>query len=256
VEPDVPASQALLSARGVSRGFGEGLTRVEVFSGISLDLLPGDLLSIVGPSGSGKSTLLHLFAGLDDPDSGEVHVQGVSWTSLSPEERARRRGAAIGFVFQFHHLLPELTAEENVALPLLLAGVGEAEARRTARECLERVDLLPRSASFPRTLSGGERQRVAIARAVIRRPRILLCDEPTGSLDPAHAAAVFEILTSVARERAGAAVIVTHDREWARRCATMKTLTASGLIAVDEARPSESAGGGVVPKEAVGIPEY
>ena len=105
MEPDVPASQALLSARGVSRGFGEGLTRVEVFSGVSLDLLPGDLLSIVGPSGSGKSTLLHLFAGLDDPDSGEVHVQGVSWTSLSPEERARRRGAAIGFVFGSAHLL-------------------------------------------------------------------------------------------------------------------------------------------------------
>ena len=255
MERDVPASQALLSARGISRGFGEGATRVEVLCGISLEVLPGDLLSIVGPSGSGKSTLLHLFAGLDDPDAGEVHVQGVSWKSLSPEERARRRGAAIGFVFQFHHLLPELTAEENVALPLLLAGTGEAEARRTARECLERVDLLQRAASFPRTLSGGERQRVAIARAVIRRPRILLCDEPTGSLDPAHAAAVFEILTGVARERAGAAVIVTHDREWAKRCATMKILTASGLTAVDQAHPPESAEGGVGSREAAGIPE-
>ncbi len=256
MEREVPATQALLSARGVSRGFGEGATRVEVLCGISLEVLPGDLLSIVGPSGSGKSTLLHLFAGLDDPDAGEVHVQGVSWKSLSPEERARRRGAAIGFVFQFHHLLPELTAEENVALPLLLAGTGEAEARRTARECLERVDLLQRAASFPRTLSGGERQRVAIARAVIRRPRILLCDEPTGSLDPAHAAAVFEILTGVARERAGAAVIVTHDREWAKRCATMKTLTASGLIAVEDSRLPESAEGGVVPGGAAGIPEH
>ena len=253
--PDVPASEALLSARGVSRGFGDGPSRLEIFSGVSIDLHAGDLLSIVGPSGSGKSTLLHLFAGLDDPDTGEVQVEGVSWKSLSLEERARRRGAAIGFVFQFHHLLPELTAEENVALPLLLAGEGEAEARRTARECLERVDLVSRATSLPRTLSGGERQRVAIARAVIRRPRILLCDEPTGSLDPVHAAAVFEILTTVARERAGAAVIVTHDREWARRCATMKTLTASGLIAVGEARPPELAGGGGPSKEAAGIPE-
>lgn len=255
MEPEVPATEALLSARGVSRGFGDGPGRVEIFSGVSLDLFPGDLLSIVGPSGSGKSTLLHLFAGLDEPDSGEVRVGGVPWTSLSMEERARNRGAAIGFVFQFHHLLPELTAEENVALPLLLAGGGEAESRRTARECLERVDLLGRSASLPRTLSGGERQRVAIARAVVRRPRILLCDEPTGSLDPAHAAAVFEILTGVARERAGAAIVVTHDREWAGRCATMKTLTASGLIAADEGRPLESAGGDVVPREAAGIPE-
>jgi lipoprotein-releasing system ATP-binding protein len=252
VEPDVPASQALLSARGISRGFGEGPSRLEIFSGVSLDLLPGDLLSIVGPSGSGKSTLLHLFAGLDDPDAGEVRVEGIPWSSLSAEERARRRGASIGFVFQFHHLLPELTAEENVALPLLLAGAGEGEARRSARECLDRVDLLPRSGSHPRTLSGGERQRVAIARAVIRRPRILLCDEPTGSLDPAHAAAVFEILTSVARERAGAAVIVTHDRGWAARCATMKTLTANGLIAMGEGRTPESAGGGAGPELAAG----
>jgi lipoprotein-releasing system ATP-binding protein len=254
VEPDVPASQALLSARGVSRGFGEGPSRLEIFSGVSLDLLPGDLLSIVGPSGSGKSTLLHLFAGLDDPDAGEVRVEGVPWSSLSAEERARRRGASIGFVFQFHHLLPELTAEENVALPLLLAGAGEGEARRSARECLDRVDLLPRSSSHPRTLSGGERQRVAIARAVIRRPRILLCDEPTGSLDPAHAAAVFEILTSVARERAGAAVIVTHDRGWAARCATMKTLTANGLIAMSEGRTPESAGGDAGLEAAAGSP--
>ena len=253
--PDVPASQALLSARGISRGFGEGPSRLEIFAGVSLDLHPGDLLSIVGPSGSGKSTLLHLFAGLDDPDAGEVRVEGVPWASLSLEERARRLGAAIGFVFQVHHLLPELTAEENVALPLLLAGAGEAESRRSARECLDRVDLLPRAGSQPRTLSGGERQRVAIARAVIRRPRILLCDEPTGSLDPAHAAAVFEILTSVARERAGAAVIVTHDRDWAARCATMKTLTANGLVAVGEGRTPESAGGGAGPEEAAGSPE-
>ncbi len=240
-ETGLPAASPLLSARGLSRGFGEGPSRVEIFREVSLDLFPGDLLAIVGPSGSGKSTLLHLFAGLDRPDAGAVEVDGVPWDSLSAEDRALRRGSSIGFVFQFHHLLPELTAEENVALPLLLAGVREDEARRSARECLARVDLSTKEKASPRTLSGGERQRVAIARAVIRRPRILLCDEPTGSLDPLHAAAVFEVLTALALERAGAAVIVTHDREWARRCATMKMLTAGGLIAMDEHSPALSA---------------
>ena len=232
--PSEAVSTPLLSARDLARGFGEGASRVEIFAGVTLDLFAGDLLAVVGPSGSGKSTLLHLFAGLDRPDAGEVRVGGVLWEELSPEQRAIRRGEAIGFVFQFHHLLPELTAEENVALPLLLAGTSEGEARRAARECLSRVDLTRKEGSFPRTLSGGERQRVAIARAVVRRPRILLCDEPTGSLDPFHAAAVFELLTSVARERAGAAIIVSHDRDWAKRCATMKLLTAEGLVAADE----------------------
>ena len=184
---------------------------------------------MTGPSGCGKSTLLHLFAGLEEPDAGTVEVGGHAWAGLTPERRAVLRGEAIGFVFQFHHLLPELSAEENTALPLFLAGMAEAEARTAAREVLDRVGLAARAASFPRTLSGGERQRVAIARAVVRRPRLLLCDEPTGSLDAAHAASVFGLLMEVARERAGAAVIVTHDPEWAKRCATMKLLTPNGL---------------------------
>jgi lipoprotein-releasing system ATP-binding protein len=161
-----------------------------------------------------------------------VHLGGTDLASLTPERRAVVRGEAIGFVFQFHHLLPELTSEENVSLPLFLSGVPESSARAAAREVLERVGLAARMSALPRTLSGGERQRVAIARAVVRRPRLLLCDEPTGSLDAAHALAVFELLAEVARERAGAVILVTHDAEWARRCATIKTLTAEGLVAV------------------------
>ncbi|MBL8114195.1 MAG: ATP-binding cassette domain-containing protein, partial [Acidobacteria bacterium] len=162
--------EALLSVRGLAKGFGAGPGRVEIFRGLDLEVFAGDFLSIVGPSGCGKSTLLHLFAGLDEPDAGEVRVSGTSWKSLSPEKKAALRGEAIGFVFQLHHLLPELTAEENVALPLFIANVPEREARLRAREGLERVALADRAASLPRTLSGGERQRVAIARAVIRRP--------------------------------------------------------------------------------------
>jgi lipoprotein-releasing system ATP-binding protein len=224
-----PETAPLLSVQGLAKGFGSGEARVEVFRDVSLTVAAGDLLAITGPSGCGKSTLLHLFAGLDVPDAGRVSVDGTDWVSLSPEARAAVRGTTIGFVFQFHHLLPELTAEENVALPLFLAGQGEAEGRREARGVLERVGLAARAEAFPRTLSGGERQRVAIARAVVRRPRLLLCDEPTGSLDAAHATAVFDLLTAVARERAGAAIVVTHDPEWARRCASIKLLGGEGL---------------------------
>ena len=224
-----PETEPLLVAEGLSKGFGSGEARVEVFRGVSLRVLAGDLLAITGPSGCGKSTLLHLFAGLDTPDSGKVSLDGADWAALAPAPRAAVRGASVGFVFQFHHLLPELTVEENVALPLFLAGRPEEEGRREAREVLERVGLLGRAHAFPRTLSGGERQRVAIARAVVRRPRLLLCDEPTGSLDAAHAARVFDLLAEVAKERAGAAIIVTHDPEWARRCATIKLLGEKGL---------------------------
>jgi lipoprotein-releasing system ATP-binding protein len=219
----------LLVAEGLAKGFGAGDARVEVFRGVSLAVGAGDLLAITGPSGCGKSTLLHLLAGLDTPDAGRVTLDGADWTALAPAPRASVRGASVGFVFQFHHLLPELTAEENVALPLFLAGRAEADGRGEAREMLDRVGLLGRAAALPRTLSGGERQRVAIARAVVRRPRLLLCDEPTGSLDAAHAAQVFGLLTEVAKERAGAAIVVTHDPDWARRCATIKLLGEEGL---------------------------
>jgi predicted ABC-type transport system involved in lysophospholipase L1 biosynthesis ATPase subunit len=153
----------------------------------------------------------------------------------------------IGFVFQFHHLLPELSVEENVALPLLLAGWSDSRARAEARDCLTHVGLKARFTAFPRTLSGGERQRVALARAVVRKPRLLLCDEPTGSLDAAHASEVFELLSVVARERAGAVVVVTHDQAWARRCATMLFLAEGGLTPSVEDGPPGARNGNPVP---------
>jgi predicted ABC-type transport system involved in lysophospholipase L1 biosynthesis ATPase subunit len=223
--------EALLVAESLARGFGEGEARLELFSGLSLTLGEGDAVAIVGPSGCGKSTLLHLLAGLDRPDAGRVAVDGRDWETLAPELKAKWRGESVGFVFQLHHLLPELTAEENVALPLFLAGVGDAAARASARELLARVGLVRQAGNLPRVLSGGERQRVAIARAVVRRPRLLLCDEPTGSLDAAHAADVLELLLGTARERAGALLLVTHDPGVAARCGTVLTLSSGGLAA-------------------------
>jgi lipoprotein-releasing system ATP-binding protein len=224
-----PGAVTLLEVVDLAKGFGVGSARVEIFAAVSARIVAGDFVAIVGPSGCGKSTLLHLFAGLDRPDAGRITLDGWDWSTLSAEGAARLRGASIGFVFQFHHLLPELTAEENVALPLFLAGTSEAEGRRAARELLERVGLASRADALPRILSGGERQRVAIARAVVRRPRLLLCDEPTGSLDAAHATGVFELLTEIARERAGAVVLVTHDPGLAARCGRILRLTPTGL---------------------------
>ena len=223
--------ETLLVAESLARGFGEGEARLELFSSLSLTLGAGEAVAIVGPSGCGKSTLLHLLAGLDRPDAGRVVVDGRDWEMLAPEPKAKWRGEAVGFVFQLHHLLPELTAEENVALPLFLAGIPDSAARAAARELLARVGLVRQAGSLPRVLSGGERQRVAIARAVVRRPRLLLCDEPTGSLDAAHAADVLDLLLGTARERAGALLLVTHDPGVAARCGTVLTLSPGGLTA-------------------------
>lgn len=222
--------EPLLVAESLARGFGEGAARLELFSALSLTLGAGEAVAIVGPSGCGKSSLLHLLAGLDRPDAGRVVVDGKDWEALAPEPKAKWRGEAVGFVFQMHHLLPELTAEENVALPLFLAGVADSAARAEARELLARVGLVRQASSLPRILSGGERQRVAIARAVVRRPRLLLCDEPTGSLDAAHAAEVLDLLLGTARERAGALLLVTHDPAVAARCGTVLTLSSGGLV--------------------------
>lgn len=221
--------ETILVAESLARGFGDGEARLDLFAGLSLTIGAGEAVAIVGPSGCGKSTLLHLLAGLDRPDAGRVVVDGRDWETLAPEPKAKWRGESVGFVFQLHHLLPELTAEENVALPLLLAGVPESSARASARELLSRVGLVRQAGILPRVLSGGERQRVAIARAVIRRPRLLLCDEPTGSLDAAHAADVLDLLLGAARERAGALLLVTHDPGVAARCGTVLTLSPGGL---------------------------
>ena len=218
-----------IRATGLGRTYrGEGAP-VTVFSGLSLDLEEGVFAAVMGPSGVGKSTLLHLVGGIDRPDAGRVEVFGSSLEDMSPAERARFRNANIGFVFQFHHLLPEFTAEENVSFPHRIAGLPEREARRRAAELLERIGLGDRRDHGARALSGGEQQRVAIARALARGPRLLLADEPTGNLDAAAAASVFELLRELHRERAMTTIVVTHNPDLAARCDRLFTMSREGI---------------------------
>jgi lipoprotein-releasing system ATP-binding protein len=207
---------------------GEGAP-VTVFAGLSFEVPEGALAAVMGPSGVGKSTLLHLVGGIDRPDSGRVEVLGSSLEDMPSRERALFRNANIGFVFQFHHLLPEFTAEENVAFPHRIAGVPEREARRRATDLLERVGLAGRGDHAARALSGGEQQRVAIARALARNPRLLLADEPTGNLDAASAAVVFDLLRELHRERGMTTIVVTHNPEAAARCDRLFTMSREGI---------------------------
>ncbi len=207
---------------------GEG-TPVTVFTDLSFDLEERSFAAIMGPSGVGKSTLLHLLGGIDTPDSGRVEIFGQALEDLAPRERARLRNDRIGFVFQFHHLLPEFTAEENVAFPHRIAGLSAAEARRRAAELLERVGLRDRRDHRPRALSGGEQQRVAIARAIARGPSLLLADEPTGNLDADSAASVFDLLEELHRERGMTTVLVTHNPDLASRCDTISLMSREGI---------------------------
>ena len=216
-------------AQNLSKTYtGEGAP-VTVFSGLSFDLRAGTFAAIMGPSGVGKSTLLHLIGGIDRPDSGRVEVFGTAIEELTPRARARFRNEKVGFVFQFHHLLPEFTAEENVAMPHRIAGMPEAEARRKAAELLERVGLGDRRGHGARALSGGEQQRVAIARALARGPGLLLADEPTGNLDAAAAQAVFRLLRELHRERGMTTILVTHNPELANRCDRLFTMSREGI---------------------------
>ena len=218
-----------IKAENLSKTYaGEGAP-VTVFSNLSFDLPVKAFAAVMGPSGVGKSTLLHLLGGIDNPDSGRVEVFGESLTELPPRERARFRNDRIGFVFQFHHLLPEFTAEENVAFPHRIAGLPAAEARRRAAEILDRVGLRDRSQHRPRALSGGEQQRVAIARALAREPGLLLADEPTGNLDADSAGAVFGLLEELHRERGMTTVLVTHNPDLASRCDTIYLMSREGI---------------------------
>jgi lipoprotein-releasing system ATP-binding protein len=205
---------AILSLRGVTRTYPTAQGGLTVLKGVDLDIMPGEVVGLIGPSGSGKSSLLHAAGLLERPTSGQVLIDGEDVGGLDERARTRLRLHRIGFVYQFHHLLPEFDALDNVALPMRIAGVGETEARRRATETLTSLGLGERVTHQPAQLSGGEQQRVAIARALANRPRLLLADEPTGNLDPTTSQAVFESLRELAKTT-GAALIATHNMELA-----------------------------------------
>ena len=211
------ARESVLSCDGLGMVYAEGKMRTPVFDGLHLDVYKGETVAILGASGAGKSTLLHLLGGLDTPTAGEVFVTGQKMSGLSDTARGALRNRALGFVYQFHHLLPEFTAVENVMLPVLLNGTGVAEAQRRARGLLESVGLGHRLDHKPGELSGGERQRAAVARALVNQPACVLGDEPTGNLDEKTAATVFDLMLSLNREQHTSLVLVTHDRRLARR---------------------------------------
>jgi lipoprotein-releasing system ATP-binding protein len=207
----------VLEARGVRKSFHQGPKEVRVLENINMTLVAGESLAIVGASGAGKSTLLHILGGLDRPDAGEVLIEGASMWGLKAAERGKIRNHALGFVYQFHHLLPEFTAMENVAMPLLIRGESIQSARDKAVDILNRVGLSERLTHKPGELSGGERQRAAVARALVGNPRVILGDEPTGNLDERTADHVYGLMLDLNQELKTSLLLVTHAKRLARR---------------------------------------
>jgi lipoprotein-releasing system ATP-binding protein len=232
VAMQTPSNKAVLSCRNLGKSYDEGPQSVVVLSGLQLELHPGERVAIVGSSGSGKSTLLNMLGGLDTPSTGSVWLAGEELSALSEKKRGLLRNRALGFVYQFHHLLPEFTALENVCMPLLIGKVGIPEARERATKLLTRVGLGHRLAHKPAELSGGERQRVAIARALVNNPGLVLLDEPTGNLDHHTAQGIQDLMLELSRDSKTAFLVVTHSLELAEQMDRIWRLEDGKLVAV------------------------